>query len=174
MAKKGKITYEVKNMDSVFNAVKAVYNDLAKERRELDSIAKFARDRIVAETRKGKDLSRDRKQPPLSPNYIKYRERVARGEEDITPDGQFFSPKRSTLTLTGQLLDNIEYSVKPSQNKITIEPTGLRRDGLTNKEVASDLARRDRTFLGLDERGFARIRNRIVEAIRRLAIKKGL
>jgi hypothetical protein len=83
--------------------------------------------------------------------------------------------------LTGQLLNSIDYSIKAEDKKIVIEPTGARSDGKTNKEVAEELATRKtrlaprgRKFLGLDERGFQRIRNLIVEAIRRLALKKGL
>lgn len=203
MAKKGGISYRVKNIDSVFNAVRSIYNDLTTQTEELDKIGKFTRDRIVAETRKGNDLTRNgAKQPELSEPYIAWRkgvvsarkiesgthkrgdfERAARisGKNKIQPDSTFFKPSKSNLTLTGQLLNSIEYTVKASENKIVIEPTGVRDDGKTNKEVAERLAKSStrlapsgRKFLGLDERGFQRIRNLIVEAIRRLALKKGL
>lgn len=206
MAKKGGISYRVKNIDSVFNAVRAIYSDLTERREELDKIGKFTRDRIVAETRKGKDLTNNGdKQPELSEGYIAWRrtlasrnralERVSEGsqskkdlglvakitERTPTPDSTFFKPSKSNLTLTGQLLSSIDYSVKVEDKKIIVEPTGSRDDGKSNKEVAEELARRKtrlaprgRKFMGLDDRGFQRIRNIIVEAIRRLALKKGL
>jgi len=203
MAKKGGITYRVKGIDSVFNAVRAIYDDLTTQREELDKIGKFARDRIVAETRKGNDLTNNgAKQPELSEAYIAWRRGVVSarkieagvhktgdfakaarisGQNKIQPDSTFFKPAKSNLTLTGQLLESIEYTVKAEDKTIIIEPTGSRDDGKTNKEVAEELARRKtrlapngRKFLGLDDRGFQRIRNLIVEAIRRLALKKGL
>ena len=203
MAKKGGITYRVKNIDSVFNAVRALYDDLTTQTSELDKIGKFTRDRIVAETRKGNDLTNDgAKQPVLSEGYIGWRRgivsarkieagthktgdfaKAARisGKNKTQPDSSFFVPSKSNLTLTGQLLNSIEYTVKATQKTIVIEPTGSRDDGKTNKEVAEELATRKtrlapngRKFMGLDERGFKRIRNLIVEAIRRLALKKGL
>lgn len=211
MAKKGGISYRVSNIDSVFNAIRAIYEDLTTQAEELDKIGKFTRDRIVAETRKGKDLTNNgAKQPELSEGYIAWRRSlgarfkatdraanaIAEGRDvsrsDLkkiskithrtpTPDSTFFKPAKSNLTLTGQLLNSIEYTVKVSERKIIIEPTGSRDDGKTNKQVAEELATRStglaprgRKFLGLDERGFQRIRNLIVEAIRRLALKKGL
>jgi len=203
---KGKVSYKVKNLDSVFNAVRSIYSDLTQEREELEKIAKFARDRIVAETRKGKDLTKNGdKQPELSESYIAWRrslanrnralDRAAEGsqkkrdqalamkitERTPSPDSTFFKPAKSNLTLTGQLLNSIEYEVKIDKKTIIIEPKGQRDDGKSNKEVAEELATRKtslapdgRKFLGLDERGFQRIRNLIVEAIRRLALKKGL
>lgn len=203
---KSNLSYRVKNIDSVFNAVREIYDDLTTQTSELDKIGKFARDRIVAETRKGNDLTNNgSKQPALSEGYIGYRrrlggkekalERVAGGstkKSDLAkvasigvktpiPDSSFFSPAKSNLTLTGQLLSSIEYTVKANEKTIVIEPTGSRDDGKTNKEVAEELSKRKtrlapdgRKFLGLDGRGFQRIRNLIVEAIRRLALKKGL
>lgn len=203
---KSNFSYRISNIDSVFNAVKEIYKDLTTQASELDKIGKFARDRIVAETRKGRDLPQDsvEYQPELSEAYIAYRkslaskgrslDRIAKDqgkESDFkkaasirantpTPDSTFFRPTKSNLTLTGQLLNSIDYTVKASQRKIIIEPTGTRDDGLTNKEVALELATRKtrlapqgRKFLGLDNRGFDRIRNLIVEAIRRIALKKG-
>jgi len=209
MAKKGGITYRVKNIDSVFNAVRALYDDLTTQTSELDKIGKFTRDRIVAETRKGFDLTNDgAKQPELSEGYIAYRRQLGKkfrkADKDValgmsiddaikknkldtkakptpTPDSTFFNPGKSNLTLTGQLLESIEYTIRADEKKIIIEPKGSRDDGKTNKEVAEELATRKtrlapngRKFMGLDERGFKRIRNLIVEAIRRLALKKGL
>lgn len=176
------IKYKILNLDSIFDGVRAIYKEAIQQRNELENIAEFARDRIVAETRKGNDLTGNAgaKQPPLSPGYVAYRRRVQKGKGKgwgggplPKPDLQFFSPKRSNLTLTGELLNSIDYKVSVSSKSIIIEPTGVRSDGSTNKEVAKDLANKGRYFLGLDERGFQRMRKVIIEAIRRVALKKG-
>lgn len=203
---KNNIQYKVKNIDSVFNAVKEIYKDLTSQKDELDKIGQFVKDRIVSEARKGNDLTNEgAKQPELSEGYIGYRRRLGQkakaadrigqdkgtkkdfervstiGIQTPIPDGTFFRPSKSNLTLTGQLLNSIEYTVDAGKHSIKVEPTGVRNDGKTNKEVAQELATRKtrlapngRKFLGLDTRGFERIRNRIVEAIRRIALKKGL
>lgn len=176
------IKYRVKNMDSIVTALRNIYKDVTRSEVELTKIAQFLRDRVVAETRKGNDLTQGgRKQPPLSEGYIDYRVRVDRGEEGVRGDPTFFKVNVSNLTLTGQMLDSIEYKITPSQNKIVIEPTGVRDDGLRNVDVAMELANRStrlaprgRKFLGVDDRGYKRVRALVVEAIRRMALRKGL
>jgi hypothetical protein len=79
------------------------------------------------------------KLPPLSPNYVKARKRF-KGLASTT------TPKKSNLTRTGQLL--LSMDVVESQNgRITITPTGIRRDeALSNLKLAGYLADKGRTF----------------------------
>lgn len=171
------IKYRLKNMDPIIKAIRELYSDIAHQESSLDGIGKFVRDRIVAETRKGNDLTKGGiKQPPLSEGYIQKRYKLKSGV-----DKTFFRPSLSNLTLSGQLLDSIEYKITVSQSKIVISPTGVRDDGMRNEALAQELADRStrlaprgRHFLGLDDRGYKRIRAKIIEAIRRMAEKKGL
>jgi hypothetical protein len=180
MAKKVK----VKNLKEVFLGVQALYfDDTAKRQIFLNEQAKFLRDRIVAETRKGKDLSRKGvSQPPLSQGYINWRRKLKDGKapnrENIKPHPIFFSPSFSNLTLTGQLLDSVQWFVNERRKFFEIRPTGVRRNpknsfiknlffGLRNQTVANDLARRGRTFLGIDEKGLKRVRKAFIDEFRR-------
>src|SRR5690606_18358399 len=99
-------------------------------------------------------------------------------EEGGFKPGPFFRWDKSNLTQTGQLLDSLKADIK--KNKITIEPTGNRDPGLsgrdefsTNKELARDLAGRGFLFLGLDGTGVKRIKQMIIDEIRRLRLKSG-
>lgn len=160
----------IKNLKSVFNSIDKVLKNTVENQSMYGEIAKFSETRIVQQTRVGKDLStgdKAEKQPELSSGYIKYRERVKSGKTDIKPDPQFFKPRKSNLTLTGQLLNSIRGTIVKSKRQVVIDPTGGRDDNLTNKEVASDLAKRGRTFLGLDKIGVQRIRRIVLDVLRR-------
>lgn len=160
----------IKNLKSVFNAIDKVIKDTVQNQSMYNDIAKFAETRVVQQTRAGKDLTSSEdgdKQPELSEGYIKFRNRVKSGKTDIKPDPQFFRPRSSNLTLTGQLLKSIRGTIVKSKRQVVVEPTGNRDDGLTNKEVASDLAKRGRTFLGLDKIGIQRIRRIVLDVLRR-------
>ena len=161
---------KIKNVKSVFNAIEKVFKDTLQSQAMYDNIATFTQDRVVTQTRLGNDLTtgdKANKQPPLADGYVKYWKRVQEGKTKIAPDPRFFSPKRSNLTLTGQLLNSIKATVVKSKRQVVIEPTGKRDDGLTNKEVASELADNGRKFLGLDLIGVQRIRRMVLEVLRR-------
>jgi hypothetical protein len=155
----------------------------------MRQIAQFTRDRIYTNTKRGyyagvrKNLAKLR---PLSDGYIKYRQSLLRGAtkeilgkrkskrakknakaKAITTFGPFFSPKRSNLTLTGQMLEALDATVVGGKAKIFVQASS-RTDGLTNKEVAAKVAENGRAFLGLDDNGIDRIRRSIISVLRRL------
>jgi hypothetical protein len=165
----------VKNLKSVFNAVQAIFEDSIKSQGFLDGVKDFAVLRIQAETRKGNDLKEERKQPALSPNYIKWRKKLAKGlsGSGISVDPEFFVAGKSNLTLSGEMLNSLTGSVIKSKNEIEVKVTGRRSDGETNSSVAKDLASRGRFFLGLDEKGIQYIRKQAVDLIRRVIRRKG-
>lgn len=163
----------IKNLKSVFNAVNRTFEKTVESSDLLNNIADFAETRVKQQTRIGKQLPAidDQggvaKQPPLSSGYIEFRKRVKEGASKIKPDSQFFRVRKSNLTLTGQLLESVRGRAIKSKRQIVIEPIGKRDDGLTNKQVASDLASRGRSFLGLDQTGIRRIRTLVLQVLRR-------
>ena len=163
----------IKNYSKLFNSIDKVFDRTLKSDSMYQKITKFVTTRIVQQTRAGNDLSRDNKsgkQPPLSEGYIEYRKRLKSGEikdRKVKPAGSNFRPAFSNLTLTGQLLKSVKGVFSKTQRTIIIEPTGTRKDGLTNKEVTKDLAERGRTFLGLDKIGELRIRRIVLDILRR-------
>jgi hypothetical protein len=172
----------VENLDKTFDSLEVVFDSQAGRKDFLDEIGKFLSDRIVRETRSGKDLVNSRRQPGLSPGYVGYRHRLANGTATnrsrsgpsvVRPDGRFFRPSFSNLTLTGQLLRSVGFRSRPRLKQIEIFVSGSRNDGKTNSQVLRSLARRGREFLGVDDKGILRVRRMIIDKIRREFRKKG-
>lgn len=157
---------EIKNLKSVLNSVQAVF-EKSLQTEKLDDIKDFLVNRVQSSTRAGKDLSREgAPQPDLSPGYIRMREKILESKS-IKVDSKFFRVDRSNLTLTGQMLESLKGLVKPRNREIEIFVDGTRNDGKSNSEVAKDLAKRGRTFLGIDTLGIKRVRKMILDELRR-------
>lgn len=130
--------------------------------RTMNEIGKQTRDIIVKRTRLGfgvpaNGASRQRLKP-LSDSYIKQRA----GElAFFTRNGVVIpfkpiqaprlsrrtTPRKSNLTFTNQMLDSIKQFVT-RLGEVDIRPTGTRRDGLTNEEVATFVSK-ERPFMHL-------------------------
>lgn len=118
--------------------------------------------RIQGFTRSGKSLFNNGEPlKPLSSRYIAFRQRYT------GPVSQFFRPKKSNLTFTGQLLDSLKGSANVKRQTISVFPTGTRSDGKTNKEVAENVADNGRPFLGLDDKGRERLIQIAIRDLRR-------
>jgi hypothetical protein len=109
---------------------------------------------ITIRTRLGYGVERDEapkgKLKPLSPNYIKFRSRY----QDLYG---LTTPKKSNLTLTGQLLNSLKIK-KTTQTQIIIGPSGKRYTvgkvksrNLTNERLAEYVADAGRPFLHLSD-----------------------
>jgi len=158
---------KITGLAQTLKLIRELFAGSAERKEMLDEILDFVVRRVRAETRKGKDLSRDGEtQPPLSTKYIAARERMT-ANGSVKVDKTFFSPKRSNLTLTGQMLDSLSGLVKSKARSVEVFVEGRRDDGLTNQAVAKDLKSMGRTFLGLDEKGRGRIRKIVLDEIRR-------
>lgn len=83
-------------------------------------------------------------------------------------DTEFFSPKRSNLTLTGQYLRSFAITKIDKLKRIMfIEPTGNREgETLSNKKLAEYLAEQGRSIFGLDKLGRKAIREKVLRALR--------
>lgn len=156
----------VKGIKSVFNSINAIFDNSIKKDSFLNMLKDFVVLRIQAETRKGKDLSRDGAvQPGLSDGYVRMREKFQ--DEKSVRLSKFFRVDFSNLTLTGQMLDSLAGKVLPRLSQIEISVSGNRDDGETNSGVAKDLASRGRTFLGLDVKGRVRLRKFVLDELRK-------
>lgn len=123
-------------------------------------------DRIKRFTWSGRSLATGDRFKPLSGPYKKWRKKVLSKSTQwarTNKVGQFFSPNKSNLTLTGQLINSLKGRSNFRTQRITVKPTGSRSDGLKNEEVAGDVAKNGRPFLGLDEKG----RQRIIQIVKR-------
>jgi len=141
---------------------------------QLKPAGKFIVDTIYKRVKAGGGVTDDKSDnaarkslKKLSKNYIEQRTRYP-------SQGAFFSPNRSNLTRTGQMLDSMNFKV--TKGKLTIFiPSSKRDDGLSNSEVAG-YVRKDRPFFTLtvpEQRiVFRKIETNLRQFIR-LAFKKG-
>ena len=153
--------------DSIADRLSVRMSDLRRAYYQLSpllmhSVAKMVRDRIVMQARRGRTAYRGKDQPlpGLSARYINYRLRFANSKRNRSRraraevDPIFFRPRKSNLTFTGQYLKSISIGeINQGKKTFTIEPSGKRRDGLTNQELATYLEKQNpaRSIYYLDE-----------------------
>jgi hypothetical protein len=129
--------------------------------RILSELATFWEARIRSFTRLGKSLATGNRLAPLSKAYVEKR-RSYQGAR-----GELFKPNKSNLTFTGQLLESLRGTANEIKQTVTVRATGTRDDGLTNDKLAEYVAKQGRPFLGLDEKGRARMSQIILRDLRR-------
>lgn len=140
----------------------------------LNDIGDFVVKDIQRITRTGKSIPDNAKFAPLSRSWKQRRKRLA----TVNSTSSTYSPARSNLNFTGQLVDSIEFKINQSEGSITIEPQGtrtpykgIRKSSLkgerSNKKLALFLAQRGRRFLGLSDLARKTIIRKLKSALRR-------
>ncbi len=132
----------IRSLKTITDKIKKTVAQAVK-RTELTTVARFTIDLIVKRTRLGygvdKQFGVKSRLKPLSRNYVKYRERYP----GLSPTT---TPKRSNLSLTGQMLNSMDI-IRASDGKITFGPTGSRTGSfLTNLKVAEYQENQGRVF----------------------------
>lgn len=143
---------------------KEIKNILNKSQQEL--VGKEMRDIIYRRTKSGKGVTDDTSEKAglkslkkLSPPYIEKR-KTHTGQK-----GEFFSPTRSNLTLTGQMLSSL--TSKSQDNKISVYvKDNSRSDGNTNNKIAEYVSQQGREFLNLAVEEQRIVKKRIEDMIR--------
>ncbi len=181
--------FSMKNVDAVANTLQARL--LAEAERsiysKLPDYAQLIIEDIQGQTRSGKDIVNDRKQPPLKPSTIAARTNA----EKYTDTSELYSRKRSNLTFTGQLLDSLLFKIRKksgSSFEVEISPNNEVRKNyyspnprkkerknisLTNRKLFKYLQDMGREFLGIREKMIERIRTLAAQDLRR-NIRKAL
>lgn len=134
----------------------------------LKEIGTFWVKRIYAFTKLGKSLATGAKFAPLKPSYVSARRKYEGAK------GELFGPKKSNLTLTGQMLNSMGTTESFATQRVFLRLVGIREDGITNSDLArwmeegdSSRNREPRPFLGLDATGEKRIAQMVLRGIRR-------
>jgi len=156
----------IKNLGETLDRIRKAISEIDDE--TFKEIGKYAADRVVMKARTGKTMITGQEEPlkPLSANYIKSRQALAKNPKGKA-DPDFFSPRRSNLTLTGQYLKSIVVTkIDKMKRLITIEPTGDRTDGPDNKTLAGYLAKQGRNIFGIDKTGRQVIKQKVLRALR--------
>lgn len=130
------------SLDKIFKRIKSALSEAVK-RPEMEPTARFAIEVIVKRTRLGSGVRHQfgEKGPlkKLSLRYVKQRTMFSDLDALTTP-------KRSNLTLTGQMLKSMDI-IRSENGKITIGPTGSRYDSKSsNAQIAAFQERQGRTF----------------------------
>jgi phage gpG-like protein len=178
----------IKNPNAWADKVVALLQREIRNKSRLRLIAEFILERVYQNTKRGyyagsnKNLA---KLKPLSQNYIEYRKSLLGAETEsasgfsrkskkkraLKKFGDFFSPSKSNLTLTGQLLDALVSKVEG--NQAIVEVSNSQRSDVqpgdlsTNAEVARKVIEDGRPFMRLDIVGQNRIRTEIIRQLRR-------
>lgn len=137
------------------------------DKQTLDEVGRDIKVAIQLSTRKGKSLVTGKPFAPLKPSTVAFRRRYD-GLKGID-----FRPKKSNLTLSGQMIESLSYRTNVQTNTVTVEPTGQRfttRSGerrYTNKRVAKfahdgSSNRRKRPFIPI-----SRLPKRLLQSIKR-------
>ena len=131
-----------------FPEFKNLASDLVRKGDPL-AIANQAREVIRRRTKNGMGVygGQLKRLPKLTTFTVQSRREYARGGRT----GEFFSPGRSNLTLTGQLLNSMRTKERGSKAAIIEISNEKRSDGLTNRQVNISLERRGFRFFGLSE-----------------------
>jgi len=139
-----------KNIDGIQKLVIDRFTELKTEDRTLVDIGRFTKERIQQQTRLGKSMVTGGKLKGLSDSYKDVRSglvtfRTINGKKVpfLKPDErlknvdpEFFEPKRSNLTFTGQLMKSLKIKIDKAKSIVEVFLSGIRKDGLTNQEVA--------------------------------------
>ena len=161
-----------------------------KDNKELDFILKEVPEQIEKRTRLGKgtvDGGANEKLKPLSPSYIMAREGFKVGEvhfnaktkksvkkvkfkaKGLPKLSELTTPRKSNLTLTGQLLKSIEGIRKGTL--FTFSLKGKRDDGLTNEQVGKYVKEGGRSFFSLSKSEKQGLSRKIAKVIKE-SVKK--
>lgn len=150
----------------------------------LDKIGQYVVKQIKGETRRGNEIITDGStaaQKPLKKPSIENRKRL----EDYNNTHSTYSPDRSNLTFSGQLLDAVTYKLSSKQNQDIVSiyvddstrrpyvtsKKGKKSKPLKNSDLAEFQLEKGRKFIGINKQMKEEILNLITQAIRR-SIKK--
>ena len=149
------------------NALKFL-DSVSKDKEILNIIGAETANQIRARTRSRLE---DYKQPPLEDSTIKTRQSYGRNRNPA----EEFSPKRSNLTMSGQLLDAISYKLTQTLGEIVLYLKSPRvrayeRQGdpvPTNNQVLEDLEKQGRVFFFISQKLQTLLENRIAKELRK-------
>lgn len=161
-----------------FARIKAAAKEMEYNKEMRKEIGAFVVDRIQRTARSGKSIADGQSFNPLKPSTVKFRESLAKYNQTHP----LFKPKRSNLTITGQLIDSVKYTIKGSI--IDVRPSGTHKpyntkpgkkrggwdssEAKSNEAIAKDLLDQGRVFIGLDKTGQDRVLRILQRWARRL------
>lgn len=154
------------------NLLKLVSNAI-KDQTILKEVGSLAVQQIKSSTRARLE---EYKQPELTPSTVDRRKSLI--ESGNAFDSKIVSPRRSNLSMSGQLLSSLTYRINQTLGEVTLFLTPLRRaykgrqgqnleNIKDNNQVNADLESQGRRFLFISARVENRLQAKIVEKLRK-------
>jgi hypothetical protein len=187
MSKLGKYV-KIKRMKELEINIKGIFDRTVNSLSVYGEMATAAIRLIKGFTRSGKEASggKYRSIKSLAESTINQRRRMAR----YNKTSELFSPEKSNLTFTGQLIESVKtLAIKVTQRMVVVGPEGKRKpyknkDGSnvgsspkrkgqknagppTNEELGRYVAEQGRLFLFLDDKGKKQLKNIVLKHLRR-------
>jgi hypothetical protein len=179
MAKKASV--KITGIGDARNSILKFLNDQAKGKDILNELGQVTADQIRNRTRARLE---EYKQPELQPSTVDRRKQLISYGNAFS--SKVVTPKKSNLSLSGQLLESIKYKIDTAKAivEIYISPArlpyaGKRKPLLDNSkdnlEIKKDLEKLGRNFFFISDKLKAQLEARIAAALRRkLSIYRSL
>lgn len=141
-------TVKIKGLDGVRAMVRRIFEETRSDTGLLKEIGEITSDQVRGFTRSGTSVATGKSFPPLKPSTIKNREYLAKYNSTHSA----YSPSKSNLTLTGELLDSVQTS-KVFKGSVTVEPKGTHKPYKT-KTGKGKSVENAKIFEYLEDKGF--------------------
>lgn len=166
-----------KSVEKLDKSIRDAFDKVLSSKPMLDEIGNSITSDIVDQTRnKAKSIPDASRLSPLSKEWIERRKKLS----DYNETDSTFSPTKSNLTFTGQLLNSLKHRIlgkgkieayfdgmhEPYKNKDG-EPIG---DEISNEDLATFVKEKGRPFVGIRDLTARKI-NRIVRTYVRRALR---
>lgn len=142
---KSKVKINLKPLKAITSKVTLTNDFLAK-------VGEIVKTDITIRSRKGIGYD-DKPFPSLQDSTIDHREYL---ETKITTH-ELFKPEKSNATISGQLIDSIQYIVSVFSKKVTIKPFGQHKPYLKGKQISNQkimeyLAKKGWSIMGISQK----------------------
>lgn len=173
MAKKTVI--KISGIKEARDSALAFINKQTKDREFLDLVGQTATDQLRNAVRAGGRTDPAYFQPPLEDSTVERRKTLIKQGNSFDP--KIVTPKRSNLSMSGQLLDSIYYRINESISTVVLlikKPrnpyrgkSGQPLENKDNVEIKNDLEKRGFKFFFISEKLNTLLENVITQQLRR-------
>lgn len=170
-----KFSINTKALKSTESDVKKAFEKVIRNQTMLREMGNVVVQDVKFQTKRGNSIPLNGKLKPLSESWKQQRAKVAQDN----PTSEVYSKNRSNLSLTGQLLESINFTIQ-SAGRILFGFKGQhqgyaykKKDGTTSRgknianETLAKYVSEDRPFLGIRDKIKDRLKNILLGYIRR-------
>lgn len=142
-------TVKIKGIDRLKVNTQKILTDVKTDAQTLNDIGELLRDEVIGFTRSGKSVSTNGSFPQLADSTIKSRKNLSKYNQTDA----LYSPARSNLTFTGELLESLTIKTKVREGSVEVLPQGNHKGYKTKTGRGKSELNRD-IFDWLEAKGF--------------------